>query len=132
MAQNRNARYPRLGGERLASPYLGYAHTLPKDDKRHRRYAGQRRRRGFDDTDLWSLDHTLARWMAPRLKAFRKLVHGYPADLTPEAWDAELAKMQRAFELLADDRTCDMDEASRKEVENGLDSFRAWFHHLWD
>ena len=33
----------------------------------------QRRRRGFDDRELWSLDHTIARYVYPRLKAFNKL-----------------------------------------------------------
>ena len=33
----------------------------------------QRRRRGFDDRELWSLDHTIARYVYPRLKAFNML-----------------------------------------------------------
>ena len=33
----------------------------------------QRRRRGFDDRELWSLDYTIARYVYPRLKVFNKL-----------------------------------------------------------
>ena len=33
----------------------------------------QRRRQGFDERELWSLDYTIARYVYPRLKAFNKL-----------------------------------------------------------
>lgn len=36
----------------------------------------QRRTRGFDDSELWSLDHTFIKYMLPRLKAFRNLRNG--------------------------------------------------------
>ena len=33
----------------------------------------QRRRRGFDDRELWSLDYTIAKYVYPRLKVFNKI-----------------------------------------------------------
>ena len=33
----------------------------------------QRRRQGFDDRELWSLDYTIAKYVYPRLKVFNKL-----------------------------------------------------------
>jgi len=49
----------------------------------------QRRKRGFDDSELWSLDDTIIRFTLPRLKAFRNLHNGsgpmgYPAGLAED------------------------------------------------
>ena len=33
----------------------------------------QRRRQGFDDRELWSLDYTIAKYVYPRLKVFNKI-----------------------------------------------------------
>ena len=42
----------------------------------------QRWTRGFDDTELWSLDETIAEFALPRLKAFREREKmGYPFDI---------------------------------------------------
>lgn len=40
----------------------------------------QRRTRGFDDSDLWSLDYTMCKFMAPRLRALQGVVHGCPSE----------------------------------------------------
>jgi len=48
------------------------------------KHFAQRRYRGFDDRETWSLDHTTAMILLPRLKAFRKNHYSYPPDLTPE------------------------------------------------
>ena len=37
---------------------------------------------GWNETDVWSLDHTMAKWILPRLKYYRKIVHGYPSDFS--------------------------------------------------
>jgi hypothetical protein len=50
-------------------------------DVRAAQWALQRRTRGFDDRELWSLDITLARWLLPRLTA---LVEGPRDDLKEE------------------------------------------------
>ena len=40
----------------------------------------QRRKRGFDDKELWSLDDSFYKWFYPRLKAFsEKELMGYPS-----------------------------------------------------
>jgi hypothetical protein len=81
---------------------------------------GQRRVRGFDDSDLWSLDYTVLQFMIPRLRRFQATVHGYPAELLGdleeheklsegerrkrgdqalEEWRKTIGKMIRAMEL---------------------------------
>ncbi len=84
----------------------------------------QRRLRGFDDSELWSLDDTILRFILPRLKRFRiKARMGWPGpeaifdirhedfqglppeeqrdidDRSLEEWDQVLDKMIRALEL---------------------------------
>ena len=51
------------------------------DDARRLRlekYEGQRHDRGFDDTELWNLDSTICKFVAPRLREFIKQADGYP------------------------------------------------------
>lgn len=54
-------------------------------------------------SDLWSLDITIAKFVLPRLKKFKKENIGYPGidemD-TPEKWDEALDKMILAFEYV--------------------------------
>lgn len=44
------------------------------------RYWWQRRTRGWDDSELWSLDCTIARFALPRLRRFAEIRHGEPSD----------------------------------------------------
>lgn len=112
--------------------YYGCAHTLDKSDKRLKRFAKQRRERGFDDTETWGLDSTIAEFTLPRLKRFRELVCGHPGSLTMEEWEAILDKMVRAFELVTDDeKGRNLSKGEWKEVDQGLDLFSKWFLHLW-
>lgn len=57
------------------------------------RYWWQRRTRGWDDSDLWDLAETTAKFMLPRLRRFVEYHHGYPADLDPQEWNRILGEM---------------------------------------
>lgn len=46
--------------------------TISKKDKRQKLWRKQRDERGFDDTELWNLDVTMAKFILPRLKEFHK------------------------------------------------------------
>lgn len=54
--------------------------------------------RGWDDSQLWSLDSTLGEWLAPRLKRFKEVNNGHPCELTSEQWDQYLDEMIWCFE----------------------------------
>lgn len=41
-------------------------------DEREPEWKAQRLTRGFDDTEMWSLDCTIAAFIAPRLKVFKE------------------------------------------------------------
>lgn len=96
------------------------------------RFWWQRLTRGWDDSDLWNLDNTLAKLILPRLRRFRDVASGYPADLERDAqWKTELAKMITAFETIADDERC-YSPQEQAWVQEGLDLFAKRFRSLWD
>ena len=92
----------------------------------------QRRVRGWDDSDTWDLESTLARWLVPRLKRFKEVTNGFPGGLTEEKWDEYLDKMILAFTLIGEEwQDWDTDEEKVKQVNEGLDLFREYFFDLW-
>jgi hypothetical protein len=103
---------------------------------RKARWFVQRRKRGFDDTELWSLDLTIAAFVEPRLRAFIDTfqARSVPSDMESEDWLEKLEKMHRAFYLIVkeDGKMMPPDSPESKEIEEGLDLFREYFFHLWD
>lgn len=66
----------------------------------------QRVERGFDDTECWNLDYTIAAFILPRLKVFKQDTNGYPGVEpmdTPEKWDAALDEMIWAFDYIVNE-----------------------------
>lgn len=100
--------------------------------KRAARLWWQRRIHGWDESDLWNLDHSLAKLILPRLKAFAKNTHGYPGSSSEEQWAEDLRTMIAAFEVLASDRCWDIrSEREEAEIQRGLDLFGTYFRALW-
>lgn len=108
--------------------YYGLAFTsYDKKDKRQKKWKKQRKVRGFDDTELYDLDVTMANFILPRLRRFKKVSITYPCE-TPEEWDAVLDKMITAFSLICDyNYSIDRDA----EIEEGLKLFGEYFRALW-
>lgn len=91
----------------------------------------QRLTRGYADCELWSLDASIAKWVVPRLRAYREATNtGHPEVITADEWNVELDKMIMAFEVIAKDCTASGEENERI-INEGLDSFRKWFRGLW-
>ena len=42
----------------------------------------QRITRGFNDSETWNLDYTIAKLVLPRLKRFKELTNGIPGDFS--------------------------------------------------
>lgn len=97
--------------------------------KRHVRWFWQRRTRGFDDRELWSLDCTISRFIAPRLRALAKMSHGHPSDMTADQWVAMLNRMADSFELTSEYHVTGEPEDEAFEC---LGLFRDYFFYLWD
>lgn len=120
--------------------------SLMKIDDEHWDEAKKTRiERGFDDSECWNLDSTIAKFILPRLKVFKEHTFGYPPELTFEEWQQILDDMILAFEYMVDEHDAVEREMKRKgvsvytsglnEVEKiiskGFDLFHKYFHSLW-
>lgn len=61
-------------------------------------YKKQRTEQGFDDTETWHLDRTIALFIIPRLKKFIEVNNGIPSDETEESYNEKLRFIVFAFE----------------------------------
>lgn len=57
------------------------------------------------DRDIVNLDYAVAKFVLPRLKAYKKASQGHPSTLTWEEWLAILDKMIWAFEYIGDEHS---------------------------
>ena len=104
-------------------------------NKRKKELKRQRIKRGFDDTELWSLYTTIGRFILPRLKAFREGFCGYPTVLESEdQWGEILDKMIFSFDyVVREDEEFEVREDEYyNRVQEGLDLFAKYFFNLWD
>jgi hypothetical protein len=117
----------------------------------------QRRIRGWDDSELWSLDFTIFEFAAPRLRRFAEISVGYPLHFnltdeeidgywelsgeeqqvlnrkSEEGWTKAVNKMARAMEIILEkDGWLGLDEELEQEVKEGLELFHEYFDYLWD
>lgn len=98
--------------------------------------------------ELWNLDYTIAEWIIPRLKQFKKINIGYPGRPpmdTPEKWDAAIDKMILSFEMVKKDPIdvyheefhSDYDQFKKKSdeymktIQEGLHLFAEYYLDLW-
>lgn len=108
----------------------GYSKDMP-DDIRSEEWKKQREERGFDSTELWNLDSTIASFIAPRLKAFNENTHSSPGNLPLEDWKEILNEMILTFEYLSGDDKFDISKPHPDTTE-GLQLFAQYFNSLWN
>ena len=108
------------------------ANSLPENDSRRKKLKKQRIERGFDSTELWNLDKTITDFVLPRLRAFAKNIHGYPACFEDggNEWEEILTKMLKSFELLSRDFFASDEE--QKLIDEGLELFAKYYGSLWN
>ena len=105
---------------------------IDETDDRWGEYTKQRLERGFDDSETWSLDGTISKFIYPRLKVFledTKHLSCHPAGIDFDEWISILERMVKGFELLSLDEVKTNDEDVI--IEEALDLFRKHFHSLW-
>jgi hypothetical protein len=100
----------------------------------------QRATRGWSDDELFNLDHEIAKFILPRLKAYRANITGWPSGihaetggddvLSRQAWERQLDTMIAAFEVGADPFAL-ADGEDVKKVNKGLASFAKYYQSLW-
>lgn len=93
----------------------------------------QRRTRGFDDSQTWSLDHTIAVFTLPRLRRFKELNNGYPHGFTEDSWNEAIDDMIYSLEASAHewDPATRVDEVDWSRVHRGSELMGKHFRDLW-
>ena len=81
----------------------------------------QKKIRNIKYKDIYNLDNTIARFILPRLKFFRKKICSCPYGFTLEEWKDILDKMILAFELILDKSEPNFGELkfNTKKTDNG-------------
>lgn len=125
-----------MNGENIDIKYIGIPNICfsltDKEDEREVEFSKQRKERGFDESETWSLTDTICHFIIPRLKEFKEVRFDYPPSLTPERWETILDKMVDAFELSCrDEGTRIYNDEETARIDEGLDLFRQYFFDLW-
>jgi hypothetical protein len=108
---------------------------ISQDDGRQELWKQQRETRGFDDTELWNLDTTIAKFIYPRLIAYKAMgQNSYPGKLeSVEQWNKVLDKMIFSFHFLSgDEKFQSFEEDEWTNVDEGLALFAEHFGSLWN
>lgn len=110
---------------------------INKDDGRFEAYKKQRLERGFDDSEMWSLDCTIAEFITPRLRVFKehaKQIGDHPCSITSEEWQEILSQIIEGFALYPDHFhwPSEDSDANWKKVDTALELFHKWFFNLWN
>lgn len=106
--------------KQLTGQFYGLHEDLPASDERQAKWATQRVERGFDDAELWNLDITFAKFVLPRLKAYKVA--------TDHEDDKGIDKMIVAFEAIVSGECFN---SMPEEVEDGLKLFHENYFRLW-
>jgi len=109
--------------------YYGLINELDKQDERIHKYIDMYNTQGFEPTECWNLDNTIAKFITPRLKYLKEHKCGYPGNLTENEWDDIMDKMIYAFENY---KIGHIEEENEKKIDEGVFLFAKWFRNLWD
>lgn len=109
--------------------------------RRNIRFFVQRKIRGWDDSDTWSLDYQIAKFALPRLKRFKDISPIVPNNLTEEKWNEILDSMIFFLQYHAycdePDKQTQMRESCKNNEEffnrlnRGSKLFGRYFGALW-
>lgn len=88
--------------------------------------------KGYSDVNLFDVGWTFAKFILPRLKAFRECPGGYCYPFkNEEEWVACIDKMIQAFEIFIEDEWFGNKEME-KEKDEGLELFAKYLGALWN
>lgn len=98
-------------------------------------YKLQRQENGFDDTETWHLDRTLALFLIPRLKRYIELNNGIPIGETAESFDQKLHfiidSLSKYYSDEYDDGEIDERKLIYDNARNAVNSLSSLWFDLW-
>ena len=88
---------------------------------------------GFDDTETWHLDRTMALFIIPRLKRFIEVNNGIPNDETEESYNEKIRFIINAFEnyYVSDKYFNSVDIEERKKLTDDVRQAVDYLSKLW-
>ena len=104
-----------------------------KDLVKKEQYRQQRFEKGFDDTETWHMDRTMALFIIPRLKRFMEVNNGIPIGETEESYDEKLRFIIQAFEnyYATDQYYNSVDIEERKKLTDDVRLAVEYLSKLW-
>ena len=115
------------------------------DPLRFFRHLCQKLIRGHSDRECYNLDATVARYIIPRLKTFKRLASGYPPEFrSMKEWHAAIDEMIWSFEFVLSDYNCEeydfknpkkwemVQALNMKRYQKGIEMFAKYYNGLWD
>ena len=104
-----------------------------KDLVKKEQYRQQRFERGFDDTETWHMDRTMALFIIPRLKRFIEVNNGIPNGETEESYDEKIRFIISAFEnyYVSDKYFNSVDIEERKKLTDDVRLAVEYLSKLW-
>lgn len=134
----------KIHGSDFSKYYFGFGGPDPTCSdmslRKQERMYRQRKGIGFDESETWSLDYTIAKFILPRLKYFRDNHVGFPDTVsTDENWCDILDMMICAFEFIimdydgiAPDSNDHEYEFRKSAIDHGMRLFAKHIQNLWD
>lgn len=117
--------------------YVSKNDNDPLKRDRYKKFKEQLNKHGFCDSETWSLDYVISKFIVPRLKRFKEINNGFSMSVTSEEWNKILDKMIFAFEWNCRDQEEEMDynpktwKKDLRKHEEGMKLFAKYFRDLW-
>lgn len=135
-----NTRVVNVFGTYKAVANVGYGDGLilvnEEKEERALKLIQQQLKDGFNDSQLWDFDFSIAKSLLPKMLArFKDITHSHPMDLTEQEWDDILAKLIWYLDNIADEPGAPYKYESSKykeDMEKCNELFAKYFRDLWD
>ena len=119
---------PRIDPKACNVPNICFSYMKPSDD-RWSKMKRQRLTRGFDDSETWSLDVTIAKFIVPRLERFIEIYKDFVNDTEAQLLPKMEAALE-AFKIIKNDVPI-FDKETNEKVHKALHDFADIFLALW-
>ena len=134
--QNKSKDYLTLSIKQEAIRNINFSvadEVYEKDLATREMYKQQRFENGFDDTETWHMDRTIALFIIPRLKKFIQVNNGIPNGETIESYNEKLNFIISAFEnYYATNKYYEsVDDTERKQLTDDVRKAVEYLSKLW-
>ena len=134
--QNKSKDYLTLSIKQEAIKNINFSvadEVYEKDLATREMYKQQRFENGFDDTETWHMDRTIALFIIPRLKKFIEVNNGIPTGETVESYNEKLNFIISAFEnYYATNKYYEsVDDTERKQLTDDVRKAVEYLSKLW-